>query len=74
MGSSVYEAQALVAELVDAQHSGCCARTGVVVRALYRAPWFLLCILASGVRVLLTEEKRGLRTPVMLGHCDAEPC
>lgn len=28
---------ALVAELVDAQHSGCCARTGVEVRVLSRA-------------------------------------
>ena len=30
--------QALVAELVDAQHSGCCAHTGVEVRVLSRAP------------------------------------
>ncbi len=29
---------ALVAELVDAQHSGCCAHTGVEVRVLSRAP------------------------------------
>ena len=28
---------ALVAELVDAQHSGCCARTGVEVQVLSRA-------------------------------------
>ena len=37
----VFFPKALVAELVDAQHSGCCARTGVEVRVLSRAPWAL---------------------------------
>ena len=39
--NKVYLPNALVAELVDAQHSGCCARTGVEVRVLSRAPWAL---------------------------------
>ncbi len=45
---------ALVAELVDAQHSGCCARTGVEVRVLSRAPW--RTVILQGFRTRKKEQ------------------